>query len=85
MIRVRHTVSGQIAEVPEHIFNHDILGRYLEEVDESAKPYVPELHTPRQADDFEEVEIDTEDLEGYAQLVDFNTAEIPTTPEEDEN
>lgn len=49
-VRARHTVSGKIAEVPLSIFNHDILGKYLEEVGEDDKPYVPELHTPRPAD-----------------------------------
>lgn len=48
-IRARHTVSGQIAEVHEDIFNHDILGKYLERVDEDAKPYLPEMHKPTQA------------------------------------
>lgn len=48
-IRARHTVSGVIAEVPEDIFNHDDLGKYLERVDEDAKPLVPELHKPREA------------------------------------
>jgi hypothetical protein len=50
MIRARHTVSGVIAEVPEDIFNHDVLGEYLERVEEDAKPLVPELHKPRKAE-----------------------------------
>lgn len=49
-IRARHTVSGQIAEVHEDIFNHDVLGKYLERVDEDAKPYLPEMHKPAEAD-----------------------------------
>lgn len=49
-IRARHTVSGKIAEVDESIFNHPHLGKYLERVDEDAKPLVPELHKPREAD-----------------------------------
>lgn len=44
LIRARHTVSGVIAEVPESIFNHDVLGAYLEEVGPDAKPYLPEMH-----------------------------------------
>ena len=44
LIRVRHTVSGVIAEVPKNIFEHEILGAYLEEVGPEAKPYLPEMH-----------------------------------------
>lgn len=84
MIRARHTVSGQIAEVPEHIFNHDVLGRYLEEVGESDKPYVPELHIPREAKRPSGDDGDSEDPEVYARLVDLATNPITTNPE-DEN
>lgn len=45
-IRARHKISGQIAEVHEDIFNHDVLGKHLERVDEDAKPYLPEMHKP---------------------------------------
>lgn len=49
-VRTRHTVSGVIDEsTPVHIFEHPVLGKYLERVDERAKPYVAELHTPREA------------------------------------
>jgi hypothetical protein len=44
LIRARHTVSGKIAEVPRNIFEHDVLGAYLEEVGPDAKPYLPEMH-----------------------------------------
>lgn len=44
LIRARHTVSGKIAEVTPDIFNHEILGAYLEEVGPDAKPYLPEMH-----------------------------------------
>lgn len=50
LVHVRHTVSGQIADVPQHIYDHDVLGAYLEIVDEDAKPFVPELHNARTAD-----------------------------------
>lgn len=43
-IRVRHRVSGKIAEVPEHIANHFVLGKYLEKVGPDAKPFLPEMH-----------------------------------------
>lgn len=34
-IRTRHTVSGVIDEnTPRHIFEHEVLGKYLVEVDE---------------------------------------------------
>lgn len=48
-IRARHTVSGQIAEVHEDVFNHEVLGKYLERVDEDAKPLLPEMHKPTEA------------------------------------
>lgn len=44
LIRARHTISGVIAEVPANIFNHFVLGKYLEEVGPDAKPYLPEMH-----------------------------------------
>lgn len=68
-IRTRHTISGKIAEVPEHIYNHDILGRYLEAVPEDAKPYLPLTHKPREADrDAVQVEpgtVDTAEIDIY--------------------
>lgn len=48
-ILTRHTVSGVISEVDEDIYNHDVLGQYLERVDEDAKPYLAEMHRPRVA------------------------------------
>lgn len=56
-IRARHTVSGVIAEVPEHIFKHEDLGRFLEAVPEDAKPYLPEMHVPREADEAKEPDV----------------------------
>jgi len=44
LIRARHTVSGRIEEVPQNIFEHEVLGKYLEEVGPEAKPYLPEMH-----------------------------------------
>lgn len=44
LVRARHKVSGQIAEVPESFLRHDTLGQYLEEVGPEAKPYLPEMH-----------------------------------------
>jgi hypothetical protein len=44
LIRVRHKISGAIAEVPENIVNHFVFGQYLEEVGPEAKPYLPEMH-----------------------------------------
>lgn len=44
LIRVRHTISGQIAEVPANIVDHFVLGQYLEKVGPDAKPYLPEMH-----------------------------------------
>ena len=44
LIRVRHTISGVIAEVPQNIAEHEVLGAYLEKVGPEAKPYLPEMH-----------------------------------------
>lgn len=49
-VRTRHTVSGVIdLNTPIHIYNHVELGKYLELVGEDDKPFVPELHKPREA------------------------------------
>lgn len=59
MARTRHTVSGVIDEnTPDHILNHSVLGRYLEVVDEDAKPYLPVMHKPREADGAEDFDSD---------------------------
>lgn len=44
LIRVRHTISGVIAEVPANIVDHFVFGQYLEKVGPDAKPYLPEMH-----------------------------------------
>lgn len=44
LIHARHTVSGQIVDVPENIFNHEVLGAFYEEVGQDAKPFLPEMH-----------------------------------------
>lgn len=49
LVHTRHTVSGQIGDVPESFLTHSVLGPYLEVVDEDAKPYLPEMHKPREA------------------------------------
>ena len=62
-IRTRHTVSGQIADTPEEIANHVVLGRYLEPVEADDKPYLPIMHKPREA---EMVEVHTlEDADDF--------------------
>lgn len=61
-IRTRHTVSGVIdPNTPEHVFEHPVLGKYLERVGEDAKPFLPELHKPRAAE-VEAVEAKTEEV-----------------------
>lgn len=52
MTRTRHTVSGVIDEnTPDHILSHPVLGKYLIEVDEKAKPLVAVMHRPTTADE----------------------------------
>lgn len=52
-VRTRHLISGQIAEVPVEIFNHAVLGEFLEEVSEDAKPYFDGMYAPREQGDKE--------------------------------
>lgn len=52
MTRTRHTVSGVIDEnTPDHILTHPVLGKYLVEVDENAKPLLAVMHRPTTADE----------------------------------
>lgn len=51
-VRTRHKISGKIDEnTPKHIALHPVLGRYLEIVDNDAKPFLPEMHKVRVAED----------------------------------
>lgn len=43
MPTVRNRISGVIAEEPQHIIDHPVLGAHLELVDEDAKPIPAEL------------------------------------------
>lgn len=43
MALTRHTISGKIEEVPQHLVDHPVLGQYLEVVDEDAKPFAEGL------------------------------------------
>lgn len=57
MPRTRHTVSGVIDEnTPEHMLTHPLLGKFLEVVDENAKPLLPVMHRPATVDVKEPVE-----------------------------
>lgn len=61
LIRTRHTVSGVIdPNTPRHIFEHPVFGRYLEEVDEDAKPFVAALHKP--------VDVDGNPVDSYGEV-----------------
>jgi hypothetical protein len=44
MPKTRHRISGAIdIDTPQHIIDHPVLGKYLEVVDERAKPIPSEL------------------------------------------
>ena len=54
-VHTRHTISGVIKDVPVSIYEHEILGKYLEIVPEDAKPFLPEMHrVPTEKDEAEE-------------------------------
>lgn len=38
MARVRHTITGIVADVPDYLVEHPALGKYLEVVDEPVDP-----------------------------------------------
>lgn len=51
MPRTRHTVSGVVDKnTPEHILDHPVLGKYLEVVEDDAKPLLPVMHRPTTVD-----------------------------------
>lgn len=39
----RHTISGETAEVPQHLVDHEVFGQYLEVIDEDTKPFAEGL------------------------------------------
>jgi len=51
-VKALHTISGQVAYVPERIVNHPVLGKHLVAVDADAKSYAPELYKAKTVDEF---------------------------------
>lgn len=48
----RHTVSGVIDKnTPRILVEHSYFGKFLEVVDEDAKPFLPEMHKPSVIDE----------------------------------
>lgn len=41
MTLTRNTISGVVADVPQHLVDHATLGQYLEVVAEGTKPFTP--------------------------------------------
>ena len=39
----RHTISGKVEAVPQHLVDHEFFGQYLEVVDEDTKPFAEGL------------------------------------------
>lgn len=77
-IPTRHTVSGAIDKnTPEHYLTHPVFGRYLEVVDEDAKPFVPVLHKPTTVKDKAPVET--------PKTVEVDTAPIKTVSSSNKN
>lgn len=48
-----NTVSGAVARVPGHFFDHPIFGEYLVEVEPHTKSYDPQLWKPTTASEYE--------------------------------
>lgn len=68
-VRTRHTISGAIEKnTPVHLLEHPTLGKYLEVVDDDAKPYHPELHKPREVSEQEVTEPQAEASKADAPL-----------------
>ncbi len=49
-----NTVSGVVGLVPAGYLTHPVFGQQLVAVDQDAKDFVPELYTPKTADEFEQ-------------------------------
>lgn len=53
-VTIRNTQTGQVGEVPEHVFNNPAIinPNVFVRVETGAKPYVPELYKSKTADEF---------------------------------
>ena len=51
-VTARNTVSGVVGPVPASYLTHPVFSKQLVQVDEDAKDFVPELYTPKTADEF---------------------------------
>lgn len=74
----RHTISGQKAEVPQHLVDHEVFGQYLEVIDEDTKPFAEGLFHSGTIEERKE----THPTETHEQDVDGEVAvfEEPATP-----
>ena len=51
-VKALHTISGQVAYLPERIVNHPVLGKHLVVVDADAKSYAPKMYKAKTVDEF---------------------------------
>lgn len=60
MARVRHTITGIVSDVPDHLVNHPTLGEYLVDadapVDPDCKPCLEEAKAKAAAQEADEAE-----------------------------
>jgi len=53
-IWARNTVTGKVVQIPARHLGHPVLGRNYVEADRKDKDYLPELYSPKSADEFEQ-------------------------------
>lgn len=54
MVRVLNTHNGQTGPLPRRFFENPLYNKYLVEVTDNLKPYVPELFVPQTPEQFED-------------------------------
>lgn len=74
LVHVLNTQTGRVGDVRRRIFEHKVFNPgILVEVSDNAKPYIPELYRPKDADTFlEQKALKTQTEEADAE-VDTNT------------
>lgn len=52
LVWARNTVTGKITKVPSHYLTHPVIGKNFVPADKDDKDYLPEMYTPKLADEF---------------------------------
>lgn len=50
----RNTTTGKVVKVPEHYLTHPVFGKSFVAADAKDKDYLPELYSPKTAEEFTE-------------------------------